>query len=100
MTKENSTKNNFVDALAMDVRYAVLTKGNRVQLMVQPKPKELRKRGRRGWHLFGTVNSQADARQVLDQTVNSAINAVEAGHGNAVDGKAKKSKSAKAAAAH
>jgi hypothetical protein len=91
MTKDHSTKNNFVDALAMEVRYAVLTKGSRIQLLIQPSPKELRKRGRRGWHLFGTVNSQVDARQVLDETLHSAITEVEAATAPA-DGKGKKSK--------
>jgi hypothetical protein len=96
MTKDHSNKNNFVDALAMEVRYAVLTKGSRIQLLIKPTPKELRKRGRRGWHLFGTVNSQVDARQVLDETLHSAISEVEAA-GTPVDGKAKKAKAAKAA---
>ena len=97
MTKDTSTKINFVDALAMDVRYAVLTKGSRIQLLIKPTPKELRKRGRRGWHLYGTVNSQADARQVLDETLHSAVNEVEV-TASAADGKGKKGKAAKKAA--
>src|SRR5260370_23557402 len=58
-------KNNFTDALAMDVRYAVLTKKSRVQILIKPSAKQLRKRGKRGWHLFSTVESSADSRTLL-----------------------------------
>jgi hypothetical protein len=56
-----------VDALARDERYAVLTKPGRIQILVKPTAEQLRKRGSRGWHLFGTVDSHAGAPQWLNR---------------------------------
>jgi hypothetical protein len=58
-----------VDALAGENRYAVLVKSGRVQILVRPTAKQLRKRGKRGWQLFGTV----DAEEILTQTIQGAI---------------------------
>src|SRR5207244_4391930 len=48
----NDSKTNFTDALAMNVRYAILTKKGRLEILVKPNAKQLRKRGKKGWHLF------------------------------------------------
>lgn len=74
---EQPAKENFVDVLAMEIHYAVLTKGGRIQVLVKPSPKELRKRGRRGWHLFGTVDSDVDAHQLLVEKVQQALTEME-----------------------
>src|SRR5258708_6738213 len=70
-------KNNFTDALAMDVRYAVLTKKSRVQILIKPSAKQLRKRGKRGWHLFSTVESSADSGTLLNEAVTRALGEAE-----------------------
>jgi hypothetical protein len=66
-------KNNFTDVLGMDVRYAVLTKKRRVQILVKPSPRQLRKRGKKGWHLFSTVDSTPDAAQLLNEALAQAF---------------------------
>src|SRR5205085_11568996 len=73
MIKEARIRNHFVDALATDVRYAVLTKEARIQILVRPTSKQLRKRGKRGWHLFGTVESHADAPQLLQDLLHGVL---------------------------
>jgi len=73
MITEVKNKSNFVDALATAMRYAVLTKNNRIQILIRPKPKQLRKRGQRGWELFGTIDSDVDAEKMLEQIVKRAL---------------------------
>jgi hypothetical protein len=70
-------KNNFADALAMNLRYAVLTKNGRIQVLVKPTAKQLRKRGKRGWHLFRTIESQVDAARLLEECFQQALAEVE-----------------------
>jgi hypothetical protein len=36
----------------------VLTKPGRILVLIQPKDKHLRKRAKRGWHLFGTGTAE------------------------------------------
>jgi hypothetical protein len=95
MKKITRKSKNFADALAKDLQFAVLTKSGRVQILVKPSPKELRKRGKRGWQLFGTVDDPANASAVLDDIVNKAISEVEITATNGTD-KKKKSKTKKA----
>ena len=94
MKKTNGKSKNFVDALATDLQFAVLTKRGRVQILVKPSAKELRKRGKRGWQLFGTVDDQTAAAAVLDEIVNKAISEVEMAAGD-TDPKKKKPKTKK-----
>ncbi|HLJ92744.1 MAG TPA: hypothetical protein VKU02_06055 [Gemmataceae bacterium] len=69
---------NYVDALENENHYAVLTKLGRIQILVQPTAKRLRKRGKRGWRLFGTVNNgSADASPILMMTIQRAIQEME-----------------------
>src|SRR5689334_20209807 len=77
MKKTSRKSNTFTDALAKELQFAVLTKTGRIQILVKPKPKQLRKRGKRGWHLFGTVDQQTDSRQLLDDIVQKALVAME-----------------------
>jgi hypothetical protein len=77
MTRRGKKATSFVDALARDKRYAVLTKPGRIQILVKPTAKQLRKRGRRGWHLFGTVDSHADAPQLLNRMLERALSESE-----------------------
>jgi hypothetical protein len=74
---KNANKKNFADVLAMDVRYAVLIKKGRIQILVMPTAKELRKRGKRGWRLFTAVDSQADAEHLLLEAFQSALAQME-----------------------
>lgn len=74
------TKNhtNYVDALENEHLFAVLTKRGRIQVLVQPTAKRLRKRGQRGWRLFSTVdNGIPDASPFLTVTIQRAIHEME-----------------------
>jgi hypothetical protein len=65
---------NYVDALETEHLYAVLTKCGRIQLLLQPTIKQLRKRGKRGWRLFSTVdNGLPDANSILTVAIQGAI---------------------------
>jgi hypothetical protein len=77
MKKTSRKSNTFTDALAKKLQFAVLTKTGRIQILVKPKPKQLRKRGKRGWHLFGTVDQPTDSRRLLDEIVQKALSAAE-----------------------
>jgi hypothetical protein len=90
-------KDNFADALAMNIRYALLTKSGRIQVLVKPTPKQLRKRGKRGWHLFRTIESQEDAPRLLEESLQQALAEVESGE-TFSNGKKKKSRRPKASA--
>ena len=88
---EQLAKEEYVDVLAMELDYAVLTKDGRIQVLIKPSPKALRKRGRRGWHLFGTVDGEEDAQQLLIAKVRHALDEMEgaAQHGEKLRGDAK-----------
>jgi hypothetical protein len=74
MKTKGKNKHNYVDALENEHLYAVLTKQSRIQILVQPTVKELRKRGKRGWRLFGTVDGDLpDAGPILTVTIQRAI---------------------------
>jgi hypothetical protein len=78
MKTKGKNKNNYVDALENDHLYAVLTKQGRLQILVQPTVKQLRKRGTRGWRLFSTVDSGLPvAGPSLTETVQRAIQEME-----------------------
>ncbi|HLJ93706.1 MAG TPA: hypothetical protein VKU02_11005 [Gemmataceae bacterium] len=77
MKKTSWKRKNFADVLATQLQFAVLTKPGRVQILVKPSAKELRKRGRRGWQLFGTVDHQRHAALLLDEIVKKSIAEVE-----------------------
>jgi hypothetical protein len=69
---------NYVDALENEQRYAVLTKRDRIQILIQPTAKQLRKRGKRGWRLFSTVNNDfADVSPTLMGPIQRAIQEIE-----------------------
>jgi hypothetical protein len=89
MKKTNSKSKNFADVLATKLQFAILTKTGRVQILVKPSAKELRKRGKRGWRLFGTIDDQNETAAVLDEIVQQAISDVEM---TAVDAERKKKK--------
>jgi hypothetical protein len=96
--KETTRKtNNFADVLATELKFAVLTKPGRIQILIEPTPKQLRKRGKRGWQLFDTVDQQMNSRQLLDEILKRALLAMENANG-ATGRKAKKLKAAKAPA--
>ena len=46
-----SGKRNWADLMGKGLAYVVLRKGNRVQVLVGPTDKQLRRRGRRGWRV-------------------------------------------------
>ena len=77
MKKSARQKHNFVDVLATELAFAVLTKPGRVQILVQPTAKQLRKRGKRGWRLFGSVDQHTNPQQALDEILKEALLEVE-----------------------
>ena len=77
MKKTISKIKNFADALATDLQFAVLTKPGRVQILVKPSAKELRRRGKRGWRLFGTVEDRTEAAVIVDELIKKAIAEVD-----------------------
>ena len=77
MKKSNRQKHNFADVLATELQFAVLTKPGRVQILVHPTAKQLRRRGKRGWRLFGSVDDDPNSEKTLDEIVKEAIAAVE-----------------------
>lgn len=95
MKTKGKNKHNYVDALENEHLYAVLTKGGRIQILVQPTVKQLRKRGTRGWRLFRTVdNGLPDAGAILMVTIQRAIQELD-GTGATVENNGKKHKAAK-----
>jgi hypothetical protein len=77
MSKESKNKNSSESAPAAGVRYAVLTKRGRIQILMKPSPRQLRKRGTRGWDHLGSVEEQPNAGQILTDLLNQAIREVE-----------------------
>ena len=99
MKQRHKNNNSFTDALAMDVRYALLTKAGRIQILIKPSAKKLRKRGKKGWHLFSTVESRVDATQLLNEAIARALAEVERTDNEAEPVKTPKMKLAKVKAA-
>jgi hypothetical protein len=89
MEKRDKSGNNFVDALSKEHRYAVLTKTGRIQILLRPTVKQLRKRGKRGWHLYGTVDSSDGDGQTLLDTIQRAFRELEDTGEPAVNGNRK-----------
>jgi hypothetical protein len=75
---ETQSMDHFTDALGRDLRYAVLTKRGRIQILLRPSAKELRKRGKRGWQLFGTVQGDGQGVPTLVEMVQRAVQGTEA----------------------
>jgi hypothetical protein len=86
---DKNGKNNFADVLGMNVRYAVLIKDQRIQILVKPTAKQLRKRGIKGWHLFRTIDSQTKAAHLLEESFQNALAEIES-HGRFANGKRRK----------
>ena len=82
-------KSNFADAVGMKVRYAVLTKKSRIEILVKPTAKELRKRGKKGWHLFRAIESDTDALSLVEEGFQAALAEIE-GNGRSANGKTRK----------
>jgi hypothetical protein len=93
MKTKGKDKHNYVDALENEHVYAVLSKQGRIQILVQPTVKQLRKRGKRGWRLFSTVdNGLPDAGSILTETIQRAIQELDS-TGATVENNGKKPKS-------
>jgi hypothetical protein len=95
MKNKGNNGENFADALEKEHRYAVLTKTRRIQILVRPTTRQLRKRGKRGWRLFATVESSSGAGRTLIDTIQSALRETES-TGEAAGNKQTKAKPSKA----
>ncbi len=72
--------NNFCDSLGKrSLRYAVLMKENRIQILVNPSTRQLRKRGKRQWHLVQAIDGDVDARQTLNDALQAALHDLDTG---------------------
>ena len=77
-TMENVKGDNYCDSLGMmHLRYAVLSKENRIQLLVNPTRKQLRERGKRQWRLVQAIDGDRNAAEFLQQAIESALRSVE-----------------------
>ena len=52
-----SRRLNWTDLLSQNPDYVVLRKGNRLQVLCRPGPKQLRRRGKRNWCLVAVIQS-------------------------------------------
>src|SRR5262245_16392394 len=48
---------NWADVLDRELDYAVLAKGNRLQVIVRPSRKQLQRRGKRGWSAVAALDA-------------------------------------------
>ena len=68
----------LIDVLGKELVYAVLAKKGRIQVLIRPTDKGLRKRAKRGWDLLSAVDSeQQNPRHLLDQAFQEALAAVD-----------------------
>jgi hypothetical protein len=64
----------FMHALVQGFRYAVFTRNGRVQVLVQPTGKQVRKRARRGWNLLKAIaGTPQEAWRQLQDTLRRAL---------------------------
>jgi hypothetical protein len=61
---------NWTDVLNQEFDYVVLTKGNRLQVLVRPTRQQLRRRGKRNWSLVAAL-SKAQSNNGPEQSVDS-----------------------------
>lgn len=73
MKNTSQSKTHFADALGRTLEFAVLTKKSRIQVLVKPSDKRLRKCGKRQWQLFGTVEGDHNARSTFLKMIQSAV---------------------------
>ena len=86
----------FRRRLGLGLHYAVLMKSGRIQILVKPSAKELRRRGKREWQLFGTVEGDDNTGPSLMKMVQRAVQEVEGARSTAGNKKAEKAKGSKA----
>ncbi len=68
----------YCDSLGMTrLRYAVLSKENRIQLLVNPTAKQLRQRGKRQWCLVRAIDGEPNAQELLQLAVQGALQSLE-----------------------
>jgi hypothetical protein len=70
-----SRTQNWVDVLDKELDSVVLVKGNRLQVIVHPTQKQLRRRGKRNWSLAAEVSpaGQTNGEGVLSQELQEAV---------------------------
>ena len=52
---------NWADVLAKELDHVVLVKDNRMQVIVRPSRKQLRRRGQRGWSVVTAIETAAES---------------------------------------
>jgi hypothetical protein len=57
---------NWADIMDKKPAYVVLTKENRLQVLIRPSTKQLRQRGKRGWSLVTTIDAPGNNSTVPD----------------------------------
>jgi hypothetical protein len=70
--------NNWADILDQALEYLVIRKANRLQVLVRPTPKQVRRRGKRAWSVVASITaanaaepnaSQDELREAVLQTL-------------------------------
>jgi hypothetical protein len=75
-TKEDAAMKNtgsWVDVLGKEVAYVVVAKANRVQVLVHPTARQLRRRGKRNWSLVHAFNKTDNHGPGLPDEVRDAV---------------------------
>jgi hypothetical protein len=68
-----SGKRNWADVMGKGLAYVVLRKGNRVQVILGPTDKQLRRRGRRGWRVAASGGGP-EPSEVTDDLREAVLN--------------------------
>lgn len=72
------TKKSWCDALGeKNINFAVITKNNRVQIIIEPTEKQCRRRGKKNWEPFAMVNSDGNPYEIMLQHVQEAIQKIK-----------------------
>jgi hypothetical protein len=63
----------WVDVLGKEVAYVIVTKANRVQVLVHPNARQLRRRGKRNWSLVAAFHKSEEGPTSLPAEVRDAV---------------------------
>lgn len=69
---------NWTDVLAREPAFVVLTRQNRLQIIVRPSRKQLRRRGQRGWDVAAAIDDDGGGGPVPPELREAVVQALEA----------------------
>jgi hypothetical protein len=68
----------WTDVLAREPAFVVLVRQNRLQVIVRPGQKQLRRRGQRGWAVAAAIDAAAGGGPVPPELREAVVQALEA----------------------